>query len=205
MKAAHARQNDPERMRARVLDAAARLFQVQGYHATGMRDVMQASGVSSGALHHHFPTKDALALAVVKDRIARVVRETWINPVRTAPSASRGILRVFSAIIRGIDQRGSVAGCPLNNLAMELSFVNPRIRVALEAIFAEWQAALAERIEQTEGGARLDNGKRVAAAAFVVATYSGAMNLAKVTQSASPLRHAAVNLSRWLRERRFTR
>jgi len=192
-------------MRARVLDAAARLFQVQGYHATGMRDVMQASGVSSGALHHHFPTKDVLALAVIKDRVACVVRETWIDPVRTAPSASRGILQVFAAIIRGINQRGSVAGCPLNNLAMELSFVNPRIRAALEAIFAEWQAALAERIGQTQGGARLDHARRAAAADFVVATYSGAMNLAKVTQTATPLRNAAVSLSRWLRERGFTR
>jgi AcrR family transcriptional regulator len=170
-----------------------------------MRDVMQATGVSSGALHHHFPTKELLALAVIKDRVACLVRETWINPVRTAPSASRGILQVFAAIIRGIDQRGSVAGCPLNNLAMELSNVNPRMRGALQEIFAEWQAVLAERFRQTQGGARLDSAERAAAAAFVVAAYSGAMNLAKVTQSASPLREAAINLSRWLRERGFTR
>jgi AcrR family transcriptional regulator len=168
-----------------------------------MREVMQATGVSSGALHHHFPTKDLLALAVIKDRVACVVRETWIDPIRTAPSASRAILRVFAAIIRGIDRRGSVAGCPLNNLSMELSLVDPRFRVALQAIFAEWQAALAERITQTKGGARLDGAQRAAAAAFVVATYSGAMNLAKLTQSAAPLRNAAINLSAWIHERGF--
>jgi len=197
------RRNDPEGLRASVLDAAAALFQSQGYHATGMREIMQATGVTSGALHHHFPTKDALALAVIRDRVAPAVRETWIDPVRTARSPAREILRVFAQTIRGVEARGSVNGCPLNNLAMELSFSKPEFREALQAVFAEWQAALVDRIGETRGGARLDRAKRAEAAAFVVATYSGAMNLAKTTQSASPLRMAANALSHWLRERGF--
>jgi TetR/AcrR family transcriptional regulator, transcriptional repressor for nem operon len=198
------RRNDPEGLRARVLDAAAQLFQERGYHATGMRDVMEATGVSSGAFHHHFPTKDSLAVAVIAHRIGPAVRETWIEPVRRSTSISAGVGQVFADIIRGIEQRGSVAGCPLNNLAMELSFSNPQFRPPLEAIFREWQTALAERLGATREGARLDRAKRAAAALFVIATYSGAMNLAKTTQSALPLRTAASNLSTWFRERGFT-
>jgi AcrR family transcriptional regulator len=194
------RRNNPEGLRARVLDAAARLFQARGYHATGMREVMQASGISSGALHHHFPTKDALALAVITERVAPVVRESWIDPVRTAASVSEGIRKVFADIIDGIEQRGSVAGCPLNNLAMELSFSNPRFREPLQAIFQDWQSALATRIGQTKRATGLSATKRAAAAAFIIATYSGAMNLAKTTQSAAPLRDAVATLSPWLEE-----
>jgi AcrR family transcriptional regulator len=197
------RRNDPQGLRTRLLDTAARLFQHRGYHATGMRDVMEASGTSSGALHHHFPTKEALALAVIRERIAPVVRETWIEPVRVSSSVSKGVGDVFADIVRGIEQRGNVAGCPLNNLAVELSFSNPEFRSALEAIFREWQQALAERLGKTRGGARLDRVKRTAAATFVVSTYSGAMNLAKATQSAAPLRTAASTLSTWFRERGF--
>ena len=199
----HTRRNNPESMRSRVLDAAARLFQERGYHSTGIRDIMQATGISSGALHHHFPTKDAIALAVITERVGPVVRESWIDPVRLASSLAKGVARVFAEIIQGIEERGSVAGCPLNNLTMELSFSNPQFRTALESIFREWQAALAERIGATRGGARLDRAKRSAAAAFVIATYSGAMNMAKTTQSAAPLRVAAAHLSVWLRERGF--
>lgn len=198
------RRNDPQGLRARLLDAAARLFQERGYHATGMRHIMEATGVSSGALHHHFPTKDSLAIAVITDRVAPVVRETWIEPVRRSTSISTSIAEVFADIIRGIEQRGSVAGCPLNNLAMELSFSNPEFRAPLEAIFREWQTALAERLGATREGARMERAKRSAAALFVMAAYSGAMNLAKTTQSASPLRTAASNLSIWLRERGFS-
>jgi AcrR family transcriptional regulator len=191
-------------MRTRVLDAAYRLFQARGFHATGMREVMEATGVSSGALHHHFPTKDALAFAVITERVAPAVRETWMDPIQSAPSLSKAIAQVFAEIVRGIEQRGSVAGCPLNNLAMELSFANPQFRDSLRSIFSEWQSVLAERIGETRGGARLDRGKRAAAAAFIVSTYSGSMTLAKATQSASPLRMAASALSVWLQERGFT-
>jgi AcrR family transcriptional regulator len=199
------RRNDPEGLRARILDEAVRLFQTNGYHATGMRDVMQAARSSAGALHYHFDTKQELALAVIADRVAPAVREAWIDPVRTAPTVGEGVRKVFSEIVRGIEQRGSVMGCPLNNLAMELSFSNPQFRDSLQAVFQEWETALAERLEDTHGGARLDRTKRLAVASFIIAVYSGAMNLAKTLQSAAPLRTAGTHLAGWLEERGYSR
>jgi TetR/AcrR family transcriptional regulator, transcriptional repressor for nem operon len=197
------RRNDPEGLRSRLLDAAAQLFQDRGYHATGMRDIMAATGVSSGALHHHFPTKDALAFAVIADRVASTVRETWIEPVRRSKSLSKSVGQIFADLVRAIERRGAVRGCPLNNLAVELSYASPQFREPLQAIFKEWETVLAERLSNTREGARLDRAKRSAAAGFVIATYSGAMNLAKATQSASPLRNAAAALSVWFREQGF--
>jgi AcrR family transcriptional regulator len=165
-----------------------------------MREILKASELSSGAFHHHFPTKDSLAMAVINDRVAPAVRETWIDPIRDGRSFDAAVLRVFSEIIRGIDRRGRVYGCPLNNLAMELSFSKPQFRGALRAIFLEWQGALAERIAATRGGSRLNKQEREVAAAFIVSIYSGAMNLAKTMQSATPLRIAAQTLSTWLLE-----
>jgi AcrR family transcriptional regulator len=197
------RHNDPEGFRARVLDIAADLYQAHGYHATSIKDVMQAAGASGGALHHHFPTKKQMALAVIRDRVAPAVRKTWIEPLRVAPSLEKGIAGVFAEIVTGVEARGSVSGCPLNNLALELSLSDPDFRDAINAVFGEWQAALAQCIGDTCGGARLDRAKRMDAAAFIVSVYSGAMTLAKTAQGASPLRAAAAVLSRWLRERDF--
>ena len=197
------RRNDPEGLRGHVLDVAANLFQSNGYHATSMHDLMKATGVSGGALHHHFPTKKSLGLAVITDRVAAAVQEAWIDPVRVAPSLGRGIATVFADIIAGIEERGSVAGCPLNNLTLELAFSDNDFRAAIQAIFAAWRAALASRISRTPGGARLNPVKRAAAADFVISAYSGAMNLAKATQDSSPLRSCARALSQWLREQEF--
>ena len=50
--------------RARVLDAAERLFAEQGYEATSTDEILEASGISRGALYHHFATKQAVFEAV---------------------------------------------------------------------------------------------------------------------------------------------
>lgn len=200
---ARTRRNDPEGVRSRLLDTAADLFQEQGYNATGMRDIMAATGISSGALHHHFPTKQVLAMAVIADRVAPAVRETWIDPVRNASSLSRSVAEIFADLIRAIERQGYVRGCPLNNLAVELSYASPEYREPLQAIFREWETTLAQRLSGTREGAHLDRAQRAAAANFIIATYSGAMNLAKATQSAAPLRGAAAMLSAWFREQGF--
>lgn len=197
------RHNDPQGLRARILDQAARLFQERGYHSTSMHDLMQETGVSAGALHHHFPTKKSLALAVLADRVRPVVREAWIDPVRNAAALGKGVAEAFGSIIGGMRARGSVQGCPLNNLALELALTDADLRRGVESIFAEWRAALAERIGDTRGGARLDDSSRTAAANFVISVYSGAMSMAKAAQSTAPLADALQLLSHWLNERRL--
>ena len=122
------RSNDPKAMRRRVLDVAARAFQARGYHATSTHDIMREAGVSGGALHHHFPTKKALALAVIRERVAQAVEETWIEPLRSARTAADGIADVFGRIAATLDDRGRVLGCPLNNLALELALPDPSSR-----------------------------------------------------------------------------
>ncbi len=202
-KAHQRRKNDPEGLRARVMTQAAKLFQERGYHSTSMNDLMAATGVSAGALHHHFPTKKSIGLAVLTDRVRPAVREAWIDPVRDAPALGKAVAEVFESIIAGIRARGSVLGCPLNNLALELALTDVDLRRAVEGIFAEWRTVLAERIGSTRGGGRLDQRDRAAAANFVIALYSGAMNMAKATQSVAPLIDAEAALSHWLHEHRF--
>lgn len=202
-KAGRRRHNDPQGLRARILDQAAKLFQERGYHSTSMHDLMQETGVSAGALHHHFPTKKSLALAVLAERVRPAVREAWIDPVRNAPALGKGVAAAFNSIIGGLRARGAVQGCPLNNLALELALTDANLRRGVESIFAEWRAALVERLGDTRGGARLDDGGRAAAANFVICVYSGAMNMAKAAQNAAPLADAFELLSLWLNERRL--
>jgi hypothetical protein len=116
---------------------------------------------------------------------------------------ARAVGGVLAEIARGIDHRGRVAGCPLNNLAQELVLGDPDFRAVLAAVFKEWRMALGARIAGTKGGQRLSSAERVAAATFIVSAYSGAMAQAKVAQRSAPLRSAAAELSRWINERSF--
>lgn len=168
-----------------------------------MHDLMEETGVSAGALHHHFPTKKSLALSVLADRVRPAVREAWIDPVRNAPAFDKGVADAFRSIIGGMRAKGPVLGCPLNNLALELALTDADLRRGVESIFAEWRGVLVDRIGDTRGGARLDANRRSAAANFVISVYSGAMNMAKAAQNTAPLTDALELLTHWMSEQRL--
>lgn len=193
------RTNDPVGVRARVLDAAADLFQARGYHGTAMVDVMKGAGVSAGAMHHHYPSKKALALAVIRERVAPAVRDTWIEPVKAAASAFEGVKAVMDAIHADLSGRPGVNGCPLNNLALELSLVDQDFRAEIALVFADWQSAIAARIAADQARGRGPAGSDAdQIAALIVAGYSGAMAMAKARQDPEPLRVCGEELLRVL-------
>jgi AcrR family transcriptional regulator len=58
-----------------IVDAAARLFAAQGYHATSMRDLTEATGLQRGALYHYFDAKEDL-LYLIHERFLGPLLET---------------------------------------------------------------------------------------------------------------------------------
>jgi AcrR family transcriptional regulator len=63
-------QQRSEETRAQIMQAAQKLFAQNGYDATGVAEICKAAGVSKGAFYHHFPTKQALFLELLK---------TWLS------------------------------------------------------------------------------------------------------------------------------
>jgi AcrR family transcriptional regulator len=53
--------------RAALLATARKLFGAEGYHATGTSEVVSRSGVTRGALYHHFTSKEGLFEAVYRE------------------------------------------------------------------------------------------------------------------------------------------
>jgi AcrR family transcriptional regulator len=192
------RTNDPAGMRARILDAAAALFQAKGYHDSSVQDVKRAAGVSSGAFHHHFESKKALGLAVVKERVADALEAAWLAPLAAAPTVAEGVGAAFDAITGGLAAQRFVQGCPVNNLAVELAFSDSDFRAALQAIFAGWQDRIAARLRVEGLPPAFADATPEDLAATIVALYSGAMTMAKAEQSAAPLEQAAAMVRRLL-------
>jgi len=60
-------QQRSEETRARILEAAIAAFSKAGYNAASVDDICTQAGVSKGAFYHHFPTKQAVFLALLDD------------------------------------------------------------------------------------------------------------------------------------------
>ena len=192
MAKARNRTNDPIGLRNRLLDAAAVAFQSNGYGSTSIHDLTRATGVSGGALHHHFPSKKSIALAVIDERVAAEVATTWIDRVQGAPTAAQGIIAVFDAVAAALEAQGSVGGCPLGNLATELSGVDRDLRSALARGYADWREAIAAKIaeDQRLGRAGYASSDPSGFADVVIALFTGALTVGKAEQSTAALRSA---------------
>lgn len=181
------RKNDPEGVRTRFLDVAANLFQERGYCATGMQAILEQSGVTAGAFYHHFQGKKELALAVIEERVAAEVEQTWMVPVREAKTTLDGVVKVFKSIAAQLEERRAVRGCPLNNLTLELAFADAEFQAGLARVFERWQREIEAKLKHDMDEGTLARSKPAPLAAYIIAVYSGAMALCKVQQSAAPL------------------
>ena len=95
--------------RARIRDAAVRLFAERGSDGTTVRDIAQAAGVSPGLLRHHFGSKEALREACdlyVLDRIVKIKEELVLeNKVASPdflPSVHPTILLFYKYVTRAL-------------------------------------------------------------------------------------------------------
>lgn len=170
--------------RDRLLDTASRLFHERGYTAVSVSDICTDAGLKKGSFYHFFPSKRDLVLAVI-DRYA----ERYETLMRcTGPCSAREQLRrIFGVMHEGLarskrEAGGCVRGCPVGNLALEMSDRDERVRGKLQSIFEAWTAAM-ERI-LAEGAARGELSVRDphAMAEVLLAHLQGAVMLAKASR-----------------------
>jgi AcrR family transcriptional regulator len=64
-----------QRTRAKILQETAKLFQQKGFEETTTRDIAARAGIATGTLFNYFPTKEALALAIVGKRLEEAREE----------------------------------------------------------------------------------------------------------------------------------
>jgi AcrR family transcriptional regulator len=194
------RKNDPAGTRRKIVGVAFAAFVGDGYGVSATRDLRKASGVSSGAFAHHFPTKKALGLAVIREHVAAAVEETWIAPLLSAPDTISGLRAVFEGTIADLTRSGVVTGCPVNNLAIELSGQDDDLREEIAVIFQRWRATIAGKLAGDVRAGRLSKIDPESMATLVVASFSGAMAMAKALQSVEPIRECWRELQRLIRK-----
>ncbi len=73
-------QQRSEETRARIMDAAIRRFAIVGYDAASVDDICTEAGVSKGAFYHHYPTKQAIFLALMQG---------WLSVIDMGMDAAR--------------------------------------------------------------------------------------------------------------------
>jgi AcrR family transcriptional regulator len=199
------RSRDPEATRDKLLNAAFEEIYRRGFQAASLNTILAKAGVTKGALYHHFPDKASLGYAVVDEVVKGLLLDRWgvLEPPSGDPVTT--LQRILRRRAASLTPHEVELGCPLNNLAQEMSPLDQRFRRGVNATFDIWTEAVAKDLErgQEEGTVRRDlNARKIAA--FIVASVEGSFGLAKGAQSASMLRSNLEVLSSFLESLRPT-
>ncbi|HFC05556.1 MAG TPA: TetR/AcrR family transcriptional regulator, partial [Rhizobiales bacterium] len=119
---AHQRsKRNPDKTRRRILDAAFAQMYKQGYQAMRIDTILADTGLTKGAFYHHFPSKKALGEAVIDEVLAGMIEQMWVRSLEDYVDPVVGIKAVLQRIPAMMGQQFAELGCPLNNLAQEMS------------------------------------------------------------------------------------
>jgi TetR/AcrR family transcriptional regulator, transcriptional repressor for nem operon len=188
---------DPARTRDSLLQAAFGEMHRSGFRGSDLESILRKVGVTKGAMYHHFDNKEALGHAVVDEVIAAIMREKWQAPLRDAENPIDALIDIVAAT--SLEPEHVLCGCPLNNMAQEMSPLDEGFRQRTAKLFDDWHVAVATALR--EGKSRGMVRKDVDAdetARFLIAAYEGYISLAKCFQSASSLKAGGKTLVRYL-------
>ena len=194
-----ARLRDPARTRERLLQAAFREVYRYGFQSAGIDAILAATNVTKGALYHHFGSKEALGHAIIEEVVATFPRDRWLLPLQR--SKDKDPIDTLIAIVRAIPARPRdlKAGCPLVNLAQEMSQLDEQFRERLEKIFHAWQAGIATALRRGQYQGAVRRGLvPEEAASFLMAMVEGYEVLAKNAQDVNVWKVGLRNIVGWL-------
>jgi TetR/AcrR family transcriptional repressor of nem operon len=178
--------------RERILRTAYQEFYRHGFQGGSLNRIVEEAGVTKGALFHHFAGKQELGYAVVDEVIWPYFKAIWIDPLEQTDDAIGHVQRlILNTAEKGGPGGNLTQGCPLNNLAQEMSPLDEEFRQRLERIYVAWrrgfEAALAKGIK---AGKVRNDVSPVKVAAFVVAALTGICGTVKNAQDRQLLMQA---------------
>lgn len=179
--------------RDKLVETARRLFHEKGYQATGIAEILREAEVNSGSLYYFFPSKEDLLVAVL-ELYRELLRPRIIDPAfeRVSDPLER-IFAVLDGYRRQLIASGCTQGCPIGNLALEMSDRHPRVRELVAENFVAWRAViqaclddLSNRLPRETDTAQL--------AAFVLTVMEGGVMQSRVHASLEPYESAVQTL-----------
>lgn len=178
--------------REAILAAAVRLFRQQGYAATGLSEILSASGAPKGSLYHYFPSGKAEIGEKALERAGQTVAATLRGLAAEADDAGELVARYAGLLGGWLEESGFRDGSPLTTTILETVPEHELIRLAALAAFEAW----AEIIEQTAQAGGVPPERAKALTSLAIMLIEGGMIQCRVQRSVAPLSLVSAEVKR---------
>lgn len=187
--------NSKENKREKLLAEGVNLLMAQGYHGTGLKEILDKVQIPKGSFYNYFGSKEAFGAEVIQHYIQPFINQLTAHLQNPDCSALSALQRYFDELIHLTEQGNFKGGCLLGNLMGEIGDTSEVCRLALKTAVEDYRNLLQQALEkaQQQGQIRTDKSAQQMAD-LLVDCWQGALLRMKIEQSVEPLKRCCNDL-----------
>ena len=172
----------------RLLEQGVSLLLEKGYHATGLKEILDTVQIPKGSFYTYFNSKEQFAAEAISRYIEPFILRLSAHLQNPAVDGLMALRLYYSELIAEVEVNGFKGGCLLGNLMGEIGDTSPLCRKALLDAVARYSEMQKEALErgQQQGSVRLDRSAKNMAD-LMLNSWQGALLRMKVELSVAPL------------------
>lgn len=174
--------------REQLLECGLDLLYRQGFNATGVQEIADASGVPKGSFYNYFKSKEEFAVEALERYAESTCAYLEQALIKAKGSPLTRLRSLFRGWTKALFAENNGCGCFAGNLSQEFANQSPLVRSALDRAFAKMQsyytACLSEALVAGEID-KSDDPKLLAT--FIYNAWQGALLRAKAQGNTKPL------------------
>lgn len=181
--------------KAKLLDQGVTLLLEKGYHASGLKQILDAVQIPKGSFYTYFDSKEQFAAEAINHYIEPFILRLSGHLQNPNLDGLAALKLYYTELIAEVTQSGFKGGCLLGNLMGEIGDTSPLCRDALlvaVARYSDLQKTALERGQQ-QGVVRVDRSAQ-SMADLMLNGWQGALLRMKVEQSIEPLKAVCQDL-----------
>ncbi|WP_194814340.1 TetR family transcriptional regulator C-terminal domain-containing protein [Nocardia sp. XZ_19_385] len=169
-----------------LVEEGAAGFLANGYHGTGIKQVLDAVGVPKGSFYNYFDSKETFGQAVI-DHHSLCIQRNLAATLGPAPDPVSGLKAFFGRQMDEFIESDYTGGCLIANLGAELEG-SEVLRESLSSAFRIWRDGVAEALREAQelGTIRADI-DAVELADLLIESWEGAVIRMKIDRTLEPL------------------
>lgn len=178
-----------------LLSQGVQLLMQQGYHGTGLKEILDAVQIPKGSFYNYFSSKESFAAEVIQHYINPFIGQLDSHLQNPELDGLTALKNYFNELIVELEKAEFKGGCLLGNLMGEICDTSDLCQKSLQLAVDRYRDLLATGLKkaQMEGSVRIDKSADDMAD-LLVNTWQGALLRMKIEQSAGPLKQCCHDL-----------
>jgi len=174
--------------RLKLLDQGVYLLTNQGYHATGVNEIVNAVKVPKGSFYSYFESKEDFAAQAISHYIEPFIKLLESHVQRAGVEPLTALKNYYAELIVSVENNGYKGGCLLGNLMGEIGDTSEICHQALKIAVDRYKALQYKALLQAQKNGTVRTDKSADAMAnLLVNNWQGALLRMKLEQSVQPL------------------